>query len=140
MPLHTFEYETETVLPFMQALISGFAPGTDLRTIGLRRNRELVAGVAYEGFNGQNIWMHVAALPGARWLTRDYLRVCFTYPFVLCGVQRISGYVNESNVLARRFNEHLGFTEETRLRGAAPDGGDVILMVMWKADCRHIDA
>lgn len=138
MPLHSLDYEPNNVLPFMQALISGFAPGSDVRTIGLRRNGEMVAGVAYEGFNGRNIWMHVAALPGARWLTRNYLRACFAYPFLVCDVQRVSGYVNEGNALARRFNEHLGFTEETRLCQAAPDGLDVIIFVMWKQECRHV--
>jgi RimJ/RimL family protein N-acetyltransferase len=81
--------------------------------------------------------MHVAAEPGARWLVRDYLRACFAYPFLVCGVERVSGYVNESNTLARRFNQHLGFREEARLHGAAPDGGDVLIFVMWKKECRH---
>ncbi|WP_406626096.1 GNAT family N-acetyltransferase [Acidovorax sp. SDU_ACID1] len=132
------DYELGTVLPFMQGLIPGFHPGADVRVIGLRRGGALVAGVAYEGFNGHNMWIHVAAVPGARWLVREYLRACFAYPFLVCGVRRLSGYVNESNALARRFNEHLGFHEEARLRGAAPDGGDVILMVMWKEECRHV--
>ena len=53
-------------------------------------------------------------------------------------MDRISGYVNESNEVARRFDEHLGFHEEARLKGAAPDGGDVLLYVMWRDDCRFI--
>lgn len=97
-----------------------------------------LASVLYEGYNGRNVWMHVAAEPGARWLVRDYLRACFAYPFLVCGVERVSGYVAESNALARRFNQHLGFREEARLRGAAPDGGDVIILVMWRQDCRHV--
>ena len=109
-----------------------------MTAIGLRHDGELVAGVVYEGFNGRNMWAHVAAMPGARWLRRDYLRACFVYPFVLCGVDRLSGYVNESNAEARRFDEHLGFKEESRLRGAAPDGGDVILYVMWRDECRFL--
>lgn len=134
---HSFDYDLDAVFPFVQSLVPGLARTQDMRAIGLRRGGELVAGVLYEGFNGRNVWMHVAAEPGARWLVRDYLRACFAYPFLVCGVERISGYVNESNALARRFNEHLGFREEARLRGAGPDGGDVIIFVMWKKDCRH---
>jgi hypothetical protein len=46
--------------------------------------------------------------------------------------------VDASNLEARRFNEHLGFREEARLTGAAADGGDVVLYVLWKRDCRFI--
>lgn len=136
---HSLEYSLDAVLPFVQELVPGLARTDDMRAIGLRRADELVAGVLYEGFNGRNVWMHVAAAPGARWLVRDYLRACFAYPFQVCGVDRISGYVNESNAAARRFNEHLGFREEARLRGATPDGGDVIIFAMWRHDCRHIE-
>jgi RimJ/RimL family protein N-acetyltransferase len=135
---HSFDYDLEQVLPFVQQLVPGFARAEGMRAIGLRQDGVLVAGVIYEGFNGVNMWMHVAAVPGARWLVRAYLRACFAYPFAVCGVQRVSGYVNASNALARRFNEHLGFRQEARLAGAAPDGGDVIVYVMWKQECKHV--
>lgn len=112
---------------------------TGMKGLGLEEDGELIAGVLYEGFNGNNIWMHVAAVPGKRWMTREYLRYCFYYPFVECGVQRISGYVNASNTEARRFDEHLGFRQEARLSGAAPDGGDVIIYVMWREECRYVN-
>lgn len=136
---HALEFDVEQVLPFVQGLIPGLARADNMRAIGLRSNGGLVAGVVYEGFNGRNVWMHVAAVPGSNWLMRKYLRACFHYPFVTCGVDRVSGYVNASNTAARRFDEHLGFKEEARLCGAAPDGGDVILYVMWRKDCRHVD-
>ncbi len=138
MSAHTLDYGLDAVLPFMRERIPGFAASEGMQAIGLRRGGVLVAGAAYDGFNGRNLWVHLAGEPGARWMTRDFLRAGFAYPFLVCGVQRVSGYVNESNALARRLNEHLGFREEARLRGAAPDGGDVILMVMWRDECRHI--
>lgn len=110
-----------------------------MKGLGLERDGRLIAGVLYEGFTGHNIWMHVAAEPGSRWMTREYLRYCFYYPFVECGVDRVSGWVEESNKEAQRFDEHLGFREEARLKGAARDGGDVILYVMWRKDCRYVD-
>lgn len=125
------------VFDFMSRLMPiQMMPG--MKCLGLERDGELVAGVMFEGFNGRNVWMHVAAIPGARWMTKEYLRYCFHYPFNEMGVDRISGYVNESNEVARRFDEHLGFHEEARLKGAAPDGGDVLLYVMWRDDCRFI--
>lgn len=109
-----------------------------MKGLGLERDGELVAGVLYEGYNGQNVWMHVAAVPGGKWMTRDYLRYSFHYPFNEMGVKRISGYVNASNMAARRLDEHLGFKPEATLTGAAPDGGDVILYAMWRKDCRYV--
>lgn len=138
-PLHTLEYDLEVVLPFAQSLIPGLARCDGMRGIGLRRHGDLVATAIYEGFNGQNIWAHLAGLPGGRWMTRDFLRAGFAYPFKVCGVNRLSGYVNASNTDARRLNEHLGYEEEARLKGAAPDGGDVILYVMWRENCRFLE-
>lgn len=112
---------------------------SNIKGIGLEQDGELIAGVLYEGFTGPNVWMHVAAEPGSHWLTRDFLRTVFHYPFVQLGCQRVSGAVDESNWAARRFDEHLGFTEEARLKGVAPDGGNVLLYVMWKKDCRYVD-
>lgn len=109
-----------------------------MKGLGLERDGELIAGVLYEGYNGVNVWMHVAAAPGRRWLNREYLRYCFYYPFVELGCKRVSGYVEDSNEAAKRFDEHLGFTREAVLRGAAADGGDVILYVMRKEDCRYL--
>lgn len=106
--------------------------------IGLERDGALVAGVVYEGINPFNAWMHVAAEPGARWLTRHYLRACFGYPFTTCGVQRVRGYVSASNTMARRFDEHLGFKQEAVLHGAAADGSDVIIYVMPRAECKYV--
>ena len=137
MLAYSFEFNLDEVITFVKEHLPGFAHSEGMHAIGLRHHGRLIAGVVYEGFNGENMWIHVAAEPGARWLVRSYLSVCFYYPFGLCKVNRLSGYVNASNTEARRFDEHLGFKEEARLKGAAPDGGDVIIYVMWKKDCRY---
>ncbi len=111
-----------------------------MKGIGLEKDGELIAGVLYEGFNGVNCWMHVAGLPGRRWLNREFLRYAFHYPFNVVGLRRVSGWVEASNKEARRFDEHLGFQPEAVLRGAASDGGDVILYVMWREGCPYVDS
>jgi RimJ/RimL family protein N-acetyltransferase len=110
-----------------------------MKAIGLERDGVMVAGVVYEGYNGANVWVHLAAEPGAQWMTREYLRYCFHYPFNELGVQRLSGYVDASNANAIRLNEHFGYQREALLKGAAPSGGDVIIYVMRKPDCRYLD-
>lgn len=109
-----------------------------MKALGLERGGELVAGVLYEGYNGRNVWMHVAATPGKRWMSRDYLWYCFHYPFNEMGVSRVSGYVNASNAQAVAFDENLGFRREAVLEGAAPDGGDVFIYVMRRGDCKYL--
>ena len=109
-----------------------------LQGIGWEREGALVAGVVYEGFTGTNIWMHVAAEPGKGWMSKTYLRTCFAYPFLQLGCQRVSGWVEQSNAQAMRFDEHLGFRPEATLKGAARDGGDVVLYVMWRDECRFL--
>jgi RimJ/RimL family protein N-acetyltransferase len=133
------EFAFDPVFAFVKSHLPGLARTDGMTAIGWRKNGELVAGVVYEGFNGRNIWMHVAANPGRDWLRRDYLKACFGYAFTICGVDRVSGYVNASNTDACRFDEHLGFEPEARLKGAAQDGGDVIIYAMWKARCRYVD-
>jgi hypothetical protein len=108
-----------------------------MKGLGLERDGEMIAGVIYEGFNGTNVWMHVATTPGKKW-TMEYLRYCFYYPFEELGCKRVSGYVEASNEAARRFDEHLGFQQEAVLKGAATDGGDVILYVMRREGCRYV--
>jgi len=106
--------------------------------IGLEENGELIAGVVYDDFNGSNVWMHVAASPGKKWLNREYLWFCFHYPFNQLGVNRVSGWVEVNNMEARRFDEHLGFKAEAVLEGAGRDGQDVIIYRMWRHECRFI--
>lgn len=138
MATYAFDYNLEHVLPFAQGLIYGLHRSDDMRAIGLRRDGALIAAALYEGFNRQNMWVHLCGVPGSRWMTRDFLRAGFAYPFLVCGVQRLSGYVNASNHAARRLNEHLGYQIEATLAGAAPDGGDVLIYVMRREDCRYV--
>jgi RimJ/RimL family protein N-acetyltransferase len=106
--------------------------------IGLEVGGDLIAGVLYDDFNKSNVWMHVAAVPGKRWLNREFLWFCFQYPFIQLGVKRASGWVEVDNMEARRFDEHLGFKAEAVLEGAGRNGQDVIIYRMWRHECRFI--
>jgi RimJ/RimL family protein N-acetyltransferase len=106
--------------------------------LGLKKDGEMVAGVLFDGFNGTNVWMHVAAVPTKRWMTKQYLKESFSYPFDVLKAKRITGYVEASNHAARKFDEHLGFKQEAVLSGAAADGGDVIIYAMRREDCKYV--
>lgn len=108
------------------------------RGIGLAEDGELIAGVVYENYTGKNITMHVAAVPGKRWLNREYLYRCFAYPFIQLGCNRVTGLVKSDNFEAQKFDEHLGFKKEGLLRRACDDDTDLILYGMLKEECRWI--
>lgn len=131
-------FDLDEVLPLMRSRITGFKRVEGMQAIGLVKDGRVIAGTVYEGFNGQSVWVHLAAEPGAKWLTRFYLRACFAYPFIQLGVKQLRGYVEASNVQACRFDEHIGYRLDTVLKGAASDGGDVRIYLMRREDCRYI--
>lgn len=106
--------------------------------IGLMEDGQFLAGVVYDGFNGANIQMHVAARPGCRWLNRRFLHFAFYYPFGQLGCARVTGVVPSTNVEAQVFDEHLGFVLEARLPEAHPTG-DLLIYRMFRRDCRWLN-
>ena len=122
------------------AFVSQYAPVnvvSDMQGIGLERDGNLIAGVLYESYNGQNMWMHVGAKPGVLWATRKFIHAVLHYPFITAGCKRVGAYIESSNAAARKFVEHVGFKPEATLSQAAHDGGDITLYVMWREDFKH---
>jgi RimJ/RimL family protein N-acetyltransferase len=127
--------DDDRVYKFLREQGVDLARAADQQGIGLERDGELVGGVLYEGFNGPNIWMHCAGV--GNWITKSLLKAAFAYPFVQLGVSNVWGWVDASNAKARRLNEHLGFTQQTVIPGAAKDG-DVIIYRMTREGCRFL--
>jgi len=128
----------DVVAPFMELHCHSHGAFTAGRGIGLTDAGQLIAACWYDSWNGVNLNMHVAALPGRRWMTRDFLYTVFDYPFRVCGVKRITGLVAASNHDARRFDEHIGFKLEATLKDAAPDG-DLLVYAMFKPECKWLN-
>jgi RimJ/RimL family protein N-acetyltransferase len=105
--------------------------------IGLMEDGMLIAGVLYDSYNGRSIAMHVASDGSKRWMTREYLRICFDYPFNQLGVNVIIGLVDSENLAARQFDEALGFKLEHTVPNAGPKG-DLLLYSMTAAQCRFL--
>jgi RimJ/RimL family protein N-acetyltransferase len=105
--------------------------------IGLEKDGELIAGVLFDNYTGRSVQMHVAAIPGRRWMTKEYLRVCFDYPFRQLGVCKIIGIVDSTNEDALRFDRHLGFVEEAIIKDAGKHG-DLHILSMTRQQCRFI--
>lgn len=104
--------------------------------IGLVEGGKILAVVGFEDYNYASIRMHVAA-EGKRWMTREYLRFCFWYPFKQLKVKKIIGLVSSNNHQALKFDRHLGFVDEAVIKEAAPDG-DLVILTMSEKQCRFI--
>lgn len=112
-------------------------PWGNFNALGLIRNDNLVAGVIYNDYSPTNAYIHIGAEDGCRWMTRDFLFAVFDYPFNQLGLRRLTGLVREHNKRAMRFDEHLGFVREGRLRDFFSDG-DAIVYGMKRDECRFI--
>jgi hypothetical protein len=115
--------------------VGGKYNAADSQAIGLEKDGNLIAGVIFERYNGVSLWMHVA-IEGR--LTPAYIKAIFNYAFIDCDVEKVIGTVTSGNVKAIKFDEHLGFTEEGRIRNACIEG-DIILYTMTKEQCRYIN-
>jgi len=111
----------------------GFSPAT-ATAIGLGKDGEIVAGVMYENWNKRSITAHMAVVGR---LTRGYIGEIFRYAYGHCGVNKVILPVESTNQKSIRFVEHLGFTEECRIKDAAP-GADIIIFTLEKAQCRFL--
>jgi len=130
--------EDKRIADWVGALIDeAYPPGAV--GIGLEQDGELIAGVVFDYYTGPSISMHVAAAPGRRWMTKDFLWRCFAYPFLQLQCNRITGLVRVDNLDAQRFDEHLGFKREGLLRKAAKDGTDYIVYGMLREECRFLE-
>jgi hypothetical protein len=124
------------ILDWVAARVGGH-PGNTAVPIGLVDDEtgDLVAGVFYHDWSGPNIVMAVAGT-GSNWMTREYLRYCFYYPFVQLDCERITALIDEYNQASINLVKRLGFVEEARLHRAAKGGFDLIIFVLWRDKCR----
>jgi hypothetical protein len=104
----------------------------------VEENGKLIAGVVYNMFTRASVSMHVAAEPGKRWTTKEFMFRFFAYPFLQLNCNRVTGLVRASNEAARKFDEHVGFIQEGVIRQAFEDGEDAILYGMLKSECKWI--
>ena len=104
---------------------------------GVEDGGKLVAGVVFNDYNGANMNMHVCSDGTRRWMTRELLWMVFDYAFNQAKVKRLTGLVGEKNEQAKKFDEHVGFTLETTLERAHPDG-QMLVYRMFREDCKWL--
>jgi len=131
-------YDTLKVYEFLKTQGVDVPLNTSMKGIGFEQDGCLVAGVIYEGWNGWNVWMHVAAKAQSLGGARRFIRYAFEYPFDEWGAKRVSGYVNADNSKAIRLDEHLGFKRTNTLEGFGPNGQSIFIYSMTREECRYV--
>lgn len=109
----------------------------DARVIGMQSGEQIRVVVVYDTFSAADCNMHVASDGSARWLTRGFLFRAFHYPFIECGLRRVTALVPASNTRALTFDRKLGFRDEGYFRHAMPDD-DIVALGMVRSECRYI--
>lgn len=105
--------------------------------MGIEDDGEIIAGVVYDSYEpNARISMHCAGI-GKRWLTKEFLKYAFYYPFNQLNVNAVINTVSSNNKASIIFTEHCGFKEVARIEGGASDG-DLIIYVLYKKDCKWI--
>ena len=106
--------------------------------IGVERGHKIIGGVIYNEWNGSNINIHTAGLPGSGWLSRWYLWCVFDYPFRQIAAKRVTTAHMKKNVPSSRLAEKLGFKLEHTIKDYYPND-DMVIYGLYKDDCSWLN-
>lgn len=131
----TLFYDAEVIGPWVLDRAGGvWLPGR-ATAIGQMKDGQINAGVLYEDWNGANIFCHIAGV--GNWANKRFLSVIYHYPFEYIGAKRITVAVKSNNVKSIKLVTKMGFTLESTLAQATPDG-DMLLFRMFKHECKYL--
>jgi L-amino acid N-acyltransferase YncA len=109
--------------------------GTQPRAVGLEVRSRIRAAVVYTNYSVGNVFASIA-IDGR--MNRQFLHAIFYNPFIAWGVRHITCTIEDENVKSLKLCKHLGFKQCGRLRQAAFNGGDIIIMGMLESECRYL--
>lgn len=114
-----------------------FDPSAAAWIARLRGDATPHAVVVYTRFSPFNCEMSIASDGDVRWGSREFMRVCYSYPFIQCNLNRITVVVEEDNERSLVMCRKLGHVQEGVLKQwfGTKDG---IVFRMLKEECRWI--
>lgn len=132
-------HEPEAMIAWALERIAGVhAFRSDAVAIGLERDGALCAVTVYDAFSPTNCFISIASDQSPAWMTREYIRHVFAYPFIQCGFPRVSCAISEHNAASLRFTNHFGWKCEGVMRCGGSEGEDIMLFGMLRHECRWI--
>jgi hypothetical protein len=106
-------------------------------SIAVHRDGHVCGGVVYTGYLGASITVHMAGNE-TNWASPDFLWMTYDYSFNQLGVRKLIGLVPADNLRALSIDLRMGFTIEAKLTDMMPDGTDLLILSMRKADCKWL--
>lgn len=118
---------------------AGVQPSADLKLMGwMDESKRVRVVVGFNGFMGKVCQMHVA-MEDYAFSPRKMLKRAFEVAFDDYRREQVIGLVNSKNGRAVAYDLHLGFKEAYRFPGMHDDGGDIVVLTMTRAECRHLN-
>lgn len=106
--------------------------------LGLIVDKRMAGAVAYQRFNGVHCEAAIV-IENGRALTRSALHAIFFYPFNTMQAKAISVMVPSTNLQSLNLATKLGFTPEALIEFAAHDGSTLVVLKMFRDQCRWIE-
>lgn len=103
--------------------------------IALHRDGKIAGGVAYTGFTGGAVFMHMAGSED-NWATPDFLWMVYDYAFNQLGLPMVLGPVAASNKRALAIDKRMGFKFFAILPGVLWGREDLVILKMDREDYR----
>lgn len=110
-----------------------FNPEQSRCIASVTEDNRIMGVVVYSRFTPWNCELSVASTT-PKFISRGFLKAVFHYPFIKCGLRRITAVIEDGNINALEMDKRLGFVEEARLKGWYGDT-DGIMLRMLKEEC-----
>lgn len=115
-----------------------YSPFPDARAVGVvDRHDRIRAAALYDVFEPATCRMHIFSDGSRAWLNREALYTAFSYPFLQCGLRRVTGLIASRNTPSLSLARRLGFRDEGVCPNSLPDD-DVIVLGMLREHCRFL--
>lgn len=122
--------EKERVADWVAKRVGHFCTWDGCYAMGAEKDGELVSGIVWEGHNGHNVSGHIAVSKPTK-LFLELMDHAARYTFETCGLQRLTGLVEEDNVKALKLDMHIGFKVEAVMERAGSSGQNLLVLVLW---------
>jgi RimJ/RimL family protein N-acetyltransferase len=103
--------------------------------IGYEKDGSLVGGVIFDRYMGRSICLHIAG--EGQWLTKGFLKACFSYVFNQMKVLKAVALVESTNTKSLRLTKKLGFQPQAVIPDAGWTG-DLLIHTMTPDQCRWL--
>jgi len=111
--------------------------GAEAKTIASVDDGEILAVCVFDDFTKHNCTMHIASTT-PRWGTASFIKACFRYPFIQCGLERVTFIVRADDPKIISLAERLGAQKEGRVRRYFSSCDALIYGMTWEDADRWI--